>query len=172
MCQIPVVARVGDTQLAIGKTRAPHQMLGQVASHLTRPVVPVWLTMPRSGVATADWVEAIARALGSVATLETPQSGTIYLVTIDGFMPDQAAIGKVAAKAAREIARQNVERQRRLSAEARERRSTERRGQRATNHTSATWPRRKASNDRHVTSGARLVRPFGAWGRFFTRRAA
>ena len=121
MCQIPVVARVGDTQLVVGKTRAPHQMLTQVSSVMNRPVVPIWLTMPRPDVGTTAWVEAIARSFGAPTQLHTAQSGTVHLVSIDGVIPDQRAVAKVAAKAAREIVRRRVEDQRRQTANARER---------------------------------------------------
>ena len=116
MCQIPVVARVGDTHLLVGKTRAPHQMLTQVSSVMNRPVVPLWLTMPRQDVGTTAWVEAIAHAFGTPTQLHTAQSGTVHLVPIDGIVPDYSMVAKVAAKAAREIVRRRVEDQRRQTA--------------------------------------------------------
>ena len=121
MCQIPVVARAGDTQLVIGKTRAPHQMLAQVSSILDRPVSPIWLTMPRPDVGTTAWVEAIAHAFGTPTQLRTAQSGTVHIVPIDGVVPDHSVVAKVAAKAAREIVRRRVEDQRRQTTMSHER---------------------------------------------------
>ena len=106
MCQVPIVARAGDTQLIVAKTRSHSQACRLVATHLQRPVVPLWIAMSRADVGTSQWIAGIAASLGAVSTLSTPH-GSVYLVTpAAGPMPDHPAIAKIAARVARDIARQ------------------------------------------------------------------
>ena len=106
MCQVPFVARVGDAQLIVAKTRSHHQVCRLAAAHLQRPVMPLSIAMSRADVGTSQWIAGIAASLGAVSTLSTPH-GAVYLVPPPaGPMPDHAAVAKIAARAARDLVRE------------------------------------------------------------------
>ena len=105
MCQLPFVARVGDTQIVVAKTRSHGQLCRLIGEHLQRPVAPLWIGMSRPDVGTAQWITRIAASLGTVATLTTV-NGAVYLVTPAGPMPDHAAVARIATRTARDLVRE------------------------------------------------------------------
>ena len=106
MCQLPFVARVGDTQIVVAKTRSHGQLCRLVGEHLQRPVTPLWIGMSRPDVGTAQWIARIAAGVGTVATLTTAHGSVLLVTPPAGAMPDHAALAKIAARVARDLVRE------------------------------------------------------------------